>query len=660
MLRRRWIFLTIMVVLGGGTAAYLGFTSAPHYTAKAQLLYQMEVQDGAERTDEVAVDTLVEMLVSPSHIHRLAESLDKDPGTITAQAPPITAETQPEAPADGAPEVAATMEPAVLDYEALNEGLNVYKERQSRLVAITFRSVDPETAAVVANRAVKLYLDLEADYQRESRARALESIAERIPDALARIDQAEGALRDHRIKFGLSDSAGSNQTDRQISELARQLSITKSDLDARDAQLDGLRLKRFGSLKSQRKDKAGYKMVAAKAEIGTEGNTSAPDLIGPEDPALRRLALDREAVSARLSDIESRLSNLQKASAATTSAWIRLRELEREANAAGQSYENLLHRKAALQGETIARPSARIVTTAAAPGFPSSPNPLLFVAPAIIASLIIGGLLAVLMERLDQRLRSERDVEETLGTPCIGLVPKITLWQRASLPKFMREKPFAPYTEAIRSIYVAATRQSAQSILVTSSTRGEGKSMLILGLAVYAARLGQRVLVIDFDLRHPQLLGLLGEVKPNGKPVPMQDEDDMTRDPFGEMTIRTAEKYGIDYLSPPKTRLDPLTLLSSRDFPTLLEHLRRNYDCILIDSAPVTDATETRILASMVDRVLFTVRWGVTDAGSALVAVQQLRTAAPDEAVPISVVVNQVKLGAHRSGHYSEPVPIST
>ena len=227
---------------------------------------------------------------------------------------------------------------------------------------------------------------------------------------------------------------------------------------------------------------------------------------------------------------------------------------------------------------------------------------------------------------------------------------------RANIAQLLRNEPYAPYTEAIRSVYVAATRGSARSILVTSSALGDGKSTLVRSLAAFAERLGQRVLVIDFDLRHTPMSPLVDKDKRDKT----FSAETSANQPSWEAMVRTTKKDGIDYLTMPRLHVDPLTVLLNEDFSSLLKQLRQNYDCILIDSAPVSGATETRLLALMVDRVIFTVRWGVTEAGTALAAVQQLRaSSATAQSIPIAVVVNQVDLRAHRRGGYSEPVAMS-
>ncbi len=649
LLRRRWLFLATLVVLGGGAAAAIGFSLPPRYTAKAQLLYQLAAQEGSERSDETAVDTLVEMLISPSHLHRLAQSLEADPAPT--QAPP-----QPAAPGFW-PARNVSAGPPILNSETLTEGLDVYKERQSRLIAITFSSTYPEVSAVVANRAVDLYLDLESDFEREKRTRALDAIAGRMTEARSRIDDAEGALREHRIRFGLNENAAPNPADRQIGEFARLLAVARADLAARNAQIETWSGQQAGVI-GDGAATTGPMQVAARDERAATGSQPASPTAPPhgrdDDSPFAQLVLERDAVEARTADIERRLATLQEAGTNTTAAWIRLRELDREANAAGQAYETLLARKAELQGQGIVPSPARLVTVATAPDRPSSPNPLLFILPAVIASFLVAGLLAILFERLDQRLRSEQDVEETLGAPCAGLVPRIWDRRSAMLPGFFRDKPFAPFTEAIRSIFVAATRQSTQSILVTGSTRGAGNTTLVLSLAAFAAQLGKRVLVIDLNLRHPRLLALIDET---GRDASTTE----TARPIGlaGAGLRTSETYGVDYLALPLAQTDPLNVLSEVDFPKLMEQFKQSYDCILIDSAPAGRAAETRLLAAMVDRVLFTVRWGVTEAGPAIAAMQHLRAATADGAVPISVVVNRVNLGTHRRRRYSEPMAMA-
>lgn len=635
-LRRRWLLIVAFGLIGGAVAAGLGRYSVPLYTAKAQLLYDAEVKDAVVTTDAAAaVETMVEMLLSPSHIRRLAESLAADP--------PVT---EPEG---GEAALPATD----FSYDGLELGLNAYKERQSRLVAVTFTTTEPEIAAEVANRAVTLYLEGEATYRRDQRARTLQLTAARIPEARAGLARAERALRAHRVEFGLTDASVSDLTDRQIADLNRQLLVARSELAAREAEIS-----RLGAIKTRSDtrtanafgdDPERIRLAVTPAAVGQEvtarfGNNGQPDSPEASASALESAQLNRDAIISRIGDIERRLSTLRRASTETTQSWARLDELEREAGAAGQVYEGLLRRQDELLDQGLPRPSARLVTTALIPDFPSSPSPLLFVAPAVVAALLLGGMIAVILERLDQRLRTETDIEEGVGVPCIGAVPRVARLHGTRLLDLLRNQPFAAYTEAMRGIFVASMRKPehgppSTTLLVTSCAHGDGKTTLLASLAVYAAQLGRPVLVIDFDFRDPGLERVLGKADD-----PVAATGDFFSSLRPEARIRHSRAFGVDYVSLPDGRFDPLSVLESEAFLQVFARLKETYAYVMIDSGSIFTATETRLLAKVADHVILTVRWGVTDVATAQAAVQHLRAAGAD----FSVVMNQARLARNR------------
>src|SRR5262249_35301582 len=186
-----------------------------------------------------------------------------------------------------------------------------------------------------------------------------------------------------------------------------------------------------------------------------------------------------KAELARASEIQQKM--LEQPSAGVDEG--RLNELKREISAAGQAYADVLRREKEFreQQERIT-PEAHVVSRAAPPDRPSSPNPILFIFPALIASAVCGSLLAIARERLDRSLRSERDVTEALGIPCIGLVPHVPGARSRAPHKSLLSRPFAPYTEAIRSsaaaLQIAATERRPKTVLISSSVPGEGKTTL--------------------------------------------------------------------------------------------------------------------------------------------------------------------------------------
>ena len=330
--------------------------------------------------------------------------------------------------------------------------------------------------------------------------------------------------------------------------------------------------------------------------------------------------------------------------------------LKREEMVAGEAYARVLRRQKELreQLESIT-PEAHILSPAAAPDRPSSPSPLLFLFPALIASVLCGGVLAVIRERLDNKIRSGRDVIEALGIPCIALVPQLRRKDRKAAPPSCLSDPFAPYTEAIRSaaasLRLAEAGVPRMTLLISSSVPGEGKTTFALSMAIYAARIGRRTIIVDFDSRRPSLLREAHA--PDDSPVP-----NLVDFPAAKL-IRRLPGLDIDYLPIPRSSTDPLTMFASASLHALHRQLREHYDCILIDSPPVLGVTETRLLRTLADKVLFVVKWSSTSRDVAQNALNVLCSASETAGgrVPeTAAVVTQVHLKRHAKYRYGDAV----
>lgn len=287
----------------------------------------------------------------------------------------------------------------------------------------------------------------------------------------------------------------------------------------------------------------------------------------------------------------------------------RIGELRNEAEgtrATAQVLMTLLRRQDEIRGQVeFIAADVNVVSLAKTPERPSSSNPLLFILPALIICAIGVSLFAVIVDRLDRGLRSESDVSDALGIPCIGLVPKIARRNRARPHRYMLAHPFATYSEAIRSaaatLDIVAKNEESKVVLISSSVPMEGRSTLALSLAACVSALGHRVLLIDLDFRPRSLLGRL---------VPRTASEilDLQNRPPTEC-IQHNPDLGLDYLPMPR-RGDPLALFTNEQMPRLLEEFRDKYDCVIIDGPPLLGMTEARLLPALADKVLFVVKWG--------------------------------------------------
>jgi uncharacterized protein involved in exopolysaccharide biosynthesis len=331
-------------------------------------------------------------------------------------------------------------------------------------------------------------------------------------------------------------------------------------------------------------------------------------------------------------------------------------DLVRSAAISAQLYESLIQRQKDIrEQDELAAPEASVLSLASPPSRPSSPNPILFVLPALIASLICASLLALALERLDRGLRSQREINDALGISCIGLVPRIPRGHLSHLGKYLRAKPFSPYASALWSVVATlrmATPGSAKVVLITSSIPREGKTRLAQGLATYIGSLGHSVLLVGLDFRKGSRVDKVNDRR-------ITDSSLQSRPPVE--LIRHIAEAGFDYLPMSGYRLDPLT--ATEQMADLIGQLRERYDYVIIDGPSVLGAVEARLLPSIADRLLLVVKWRSTRREVARNALDLLRKSGglnkepSDLAVAIATQVDLKRHARYRYGDMGEFSP---
>jgi capsular exopolysaccharide synthesis family protein len=321
-------------------------------------------------------------------------------------------------------------------------------------------------------------------------------------------------------------------------------------------------------------------------------------------------------------------------------AQVRLRELQREAEANRTQYESYLARsKETTAQESLEMPDSRIVTKASIPIRPSSPKTMLILGLAVMLGLGAGSVLAFLADYLDGRIKTLEQLEAISGVPALAAVPLIGARELARLARRGRNElgrhdpkstkllpaPLQPpltryaidepgtfFAEAIRAVRLALQRtmrsQPVRVVQVTSALDSEGKTTLAINLAQSLALLGIRTLLIDGDLRNPQVTRAL---------CPRADAgllEVAVGQTAPEHAVLVDPSTGLSIL--PSTRIKEVEFITELMFSDrivdVLDYFRHRYELIVIDSPPLVPLVDGRALAELADRIILALAWDQT------------------------------------------------
>ncbi|NEO16931.1 MULTISPECIES: polysaccharide biosynthesis tyrosine autokinase [unclassified Moorena] len=255
------------------------------------------------------------------------------------------------------------------------------------------------------------------------------------------------------------------------------------------------------------------------------------------------------------------------------------------------------------------------VVEAPLPGFKTGPNMTQDLLLGAVVGLFLGGVAAFVREAMDDGIHSSDDLKNQVALPLLGMIPELpegkiskpvlnlSLSQSERALPMMELLGWRPFQEALDMIYVNIQLLNPgsewKSLMVTSALSGEGKSTLALGLALSAARLHRRVLLIDVDMRRPRLHQQLGLSNYEGLSTLLED-DTATPSPVSISPLGST----IDVLTAGPTPIDPVKLLGSKRMKNLMAEFQETYDLVLLDTPPVLGMVDALQAASLCQGVV--------------------------------------------------------
>jgi succinoglycan biosynthesis transport protein ExoP len=562
--------------------------------------------------------------------------------------------------------------------DSLLSHIDVSTLGRSHVLSVKAESRNPQTASAVANALAERYLDYQRRDKIESMDRVDKFLMGRVAELRDQVRKSDQAVEDYRRTHDLYKSAGSGGgvTSQQLTELNTQLLAAQTAKAEADSRLKEAQEMRKGGLNSESVPEVlRSPLIAVLKQQQSDAERKAAELqatYGPRHPSMLNarsevgniqarvnaeigkvidgLAREARTADARYQALAQNFETLKKQMGSVNNQTIQLEALERDATVNRNLLEAMLLRaKQSTGAEDILTANAKLVSPASPPQAPSYPPKALLALLGVAGGMMVGVTIALLREGGDHTFRRADQIEAMTGLPVMAMVPQVA--GRAQPAMQVLRQPTSAYSEALRRLHIGVelseTANSPKTILISSATPSEGKSVMVASLGRLLASNGKRVLLIDCDWRSPRLHQIFRCSNRDGLASLLVDkESDL------EHTIHHDALSGVDVMPSGPWSPRSAHLLSSDRMRHLLEALEQHYEFIILDTPPALVTADVLALSRLVEKVVFVVRWGHTRQEAVLEALKQIVDAQGDVA---GVVMSRVVSKQYRQYSYGDP-----
>ena len=579
--------------------------------------------------------------------------------------PARTVDQEPTAARNGRADIPDGAEMDAL-YRLFNQNYRVQQEGQSYVISIYYTSDDPREAAEIANRSADVFIETKRTEKLGVTGRTSEWLSKRAQTLYNELQELNEKVAQFRDTNPV-DVRQAPRADSEVAVLTTELAGVRGQLSAKNATLTLARETQDGqgdlrgiaeintSITLQNLLAEQSSLLAQGGELSKTYGDRHPLMVQFEAEKVRlgskikqetsrivaSIENDVRILEAQRDSLEREIGGLRRQEVGKARATFQLEDLLRRADEKRDLYQKALQRSKEIgEQQDIVGPDMRLVSRAAVPRSPSSPSAKIFGLIGFCGSSILSIMLVLFVDRLDKRLRTPNQIKDEFGLETVALVPQVG--KNPPPHRRLIELPRSSYADSMRSIFMsirqmASSDESGQVVLMTSGLPDEGKSTLSLSLATAAAMQTKDVLIIDMDLRHPQIHHMIGHKPKYGVVEYCRDSSLDLQD-----CLHYEKETGLTYLFVNDTPHDPSATVNSDRFALLMERLREDFDLIIIDAAPVLAVTETRLLLAHVDLVTFCIRWGKTDIETTTEALDNIWSS--ETSPPIQAVLTRVDI----------------
>jgi len=633
LMRRRWLILAVLVI-GVGASTALTLLKTPLFRASATLEVQRQetqIIEGADVQPSNIADaehmaTQYALLKSRALAERVAEVLDLPADPRFAK--------QDHSRADRLAE--ATL--------YITKNLEVLPVSRSRVIEVRVQGPYSAETARIVNALAENFIEMNLERRYNATSYARNFLEERLQTTKTALEEAERKLINYSREEGILDlssiggseigssldatslmalntSLAAAQNDRITAEQAyneaRDNAATREVLDSPAIQKLG---ERRSELTSDYQEKLGkfkpdypemLELTARIEAIDRDIAKERANIVGSLEAAYRAAVSREGALKLRVEELKGQVQDLRGRS-------VDYNILSREADTLRGQYDALLQRfKEVSIASGIGASQVSIVDRAEVPKLPFDPDLRSDLIRALVLSLAVAIGLALLLEYIDDTIKTPDDVKQKLGLAVIGTVPRLK--GRINVAAQLRDPKSAiseAFSSARTALQFATSSGAPRSILVTGIRPGEGKTSTTLSMAVSFANAGKRVLIVDADLRRPSFasaagasVGLSGYLTQN---VVLRNQ--VVPGAFDNVYLLPAG------VIPP----NPAELLSGPRFRELIEEAQEMFDLVIVDSAPVLDFADSPALSAVCDATILVLQAGNIRRPAALRTIDRL------------------------------------
>jgi len=683
--KHRWLLVAVAAA-GLVVALLLSFIRTPQYLAtttvqvdkRAPRVVKYQEDPAIEGDERSAMGTQLELLRSRALAERVIDELRLDrQGQSQAQQRAEAALGEDEAPAavgaqgEGWSGVFAGLtermkdsytkmrEPSQRNSEALGrqevidafmKTVQVEQLRNTRMLRISAENPDPQLAARIANSMAQAFIALSLERRLESSAYAKTFLESQLALTKAKLEESERRLNEFsRSRNLLTLDEKTNVVNQTYTEFAAALAKAEQERiklqseyetirSAPDSARQVLESRIIQTYKEQRarldaeyqqgakiykKDFPKMQQLQAQInDIDAKIETEVQSILTSVRNLLDTARAQESQLARRLGQARSEIVSGQEKS-------VDYNLLKREVDTNRELYDGLLQqvKEVGVAGGVEAN-NIQVVDKAHAPLFPHKPRVALNAAVGLLAGLMLGLLLVFLLESLDDSIKFADEVEKLLGVPLLGVIPKVR--EKVNLPSIAlltHEDPRSHLAEAYRSLRTSLQFSTAEGaprrLVLTSTTKNEGKSTSALALAINFAQLGKQVVLIDADMRNPTLHKLLGIRNAFGLSNHLSGHTS-TEAPL----VQASRVPNLSVVTSGPIPPSPVDLLTGPRFVELLDTLQANgADFIIIDGPPVLGLADAVVLGNQVHSVLYVAQANQTRKSHIKDAFRRLRMA---------------------------------